>query len=229
MTTQSATRTHTPGVIRSRGLTLVVAALGFVGFYLSTEVALGSLASTSLPLPTDPVAHARDWFASNQQAAVVMGLLQVLSVACLATFVWALHDSMSTTAQRTATARARPWGWLAVGLMVASSALAWLMAALAPTSSLDTVAVLRTANFIAGGTGHVLALGVFAVLAGRVPGMTRPLRVLGYVAAVPAVLSLLSLVVWQAAAFILLGRLVCMVWTISAAISLTRQGRRNPR
>jgi hypothetical protein len=134
MTTQSATRTHTPGVIRSRGLTLVVAALGFVGFYLSTEVALGSLASTSLPLPTDPVAHARDWFASNQQAAVVMGLLQVLSVACLATFVWALHDSMSTTAQRTATARARPWGWLAVGLMVASSALAWLMAALAPTS-----------------------------------------------------------------------------------------------
>jgi len=46
--------------------------------------------------------------------------------------------------------------------------------------------------------------------------------VLGYVAAVPAVLSVVSLVWFQSAAFILLGRLLCMIWTISAAVSVTR-------
>ncbi len=60
------------------------------------------------------------------------------------------------------------------------------------------------------------------MLAYRMPGFGKPIPVLGYVAAVPAVLSVVSLVWFQSAAFILLGRLLCMIWTISAAVSVTR-------
>jgi hypothetical protein len=54
------------------------------------------------------------------------------------------------------------------------------------------------------------------------PGFGKPVRVLAYVAVVPAVLSLSSLFFFQGAAFILLGRLLCMIWTVSAAVSVTR-------
>jgi len=105
--------------------------------------------------------------------------------------------------------------------MALSSALSFALAALAPTASLDVVSTLRTANFIAGGTAHVLALGLFALLASRIPGYGRGVRVLAWVAAVPAVASLVSLIVFEGAALILLGRLLCMVWVVVAAVTAT--------
>ena len=48
---------------------------------------------------------------------------------------------------------------------------------------------------------------------------------LSVVALVACLLSLSSLFVFQGAAFILLGRLLCMVWAISAGVSLTRRMR----
>ena len=48
------------------------------------------------------------------------------------------------------------------------------------------------------------------------------------VAAVPAVLSVVSLLWFPASILILLGRLLCMIWTISAAVSVTRRGRARP-
>jgi hypothetical protein len=39
----------------------------------------------------------------------------------------------------------------------------------------------------------------------------------------PAIVSVTSLVWFQGAAFILLGRLLCMVWVIAAAVSATRR------
>jgi hypothetical protein len=73
----------------------------------------------------------------------------------------------------------------------------------------------------------VFALGVFVLLASRTPGFGKPVRVLAYVAAVPALLSVVSLVWFQGAVFILLGRLLCMVWAVSAAVSSIR--RLSPR
>ncbi len=205
-----------------RGYGLIAAAAVFVLLYLATDFVTPSLASSSLPLPNDPVGEARAWFADNQLAAVMMGVTQLLSVLGLAAFATGLPGVAGTRAQTEVAERARPWGLLAVALMMLSSVLAWLLAALAPSASVDTVSMLRTANFIAGGTAHVLALGIFVWLASRMPGFGKPVRVLAWVAVVPAVLSLTSLLFFQGAAFILVGRLLCMIWTVSAAVSVTR-------
>jgi hypothetical protein len=205
-----------------RGYGLIAAAAVFVLLYLATDFVTPNLASSSLPLPNDPVGEARAWYADNQLAAVMMGVTQFLSVLGLAAFATRLPGVAGTPAQAEAAERARPWGLLAVSLMMLSCVLAWLLAALAPSVSVDTVSMLRTSNFIAGGTAHVLALGIFVWLASRMPGFGKPVRVLAWVAVVPAVLSLSSLLFFQGAAFILLGRLLCMIWTVSAAVSVTR-------
>lgn len=205
-----------------RGYGLIVAAAVFVLLYLATDFVTPSLASSSLPLPNDPVGEARAWFADNQLAAVMMGVTQLLSVLGLAAFATGLPRVAGTRSQTEVAERARPWGLLAVALMMLSSVLAWLLAAVAPSASVDTVSMLRTANFMAGGTAHVLALGIFVWLASRMPGFGKPVRVLAWVAVVPAVLSLTSLLFFQGAAFILVGRLLCMIWTVSAAVSVTR-------
>lgn len=209
------------------GPALIAAAIGFLVLYLSNDFVVPNLASSALPLPNAPVEEVRAWFAENQLAAVTTGVVQALSVACLAGFVIGLRRIATAAGQATAAARASRWGLAAVGLMMAASGLAWLLAGLAPSASLDTVSVLRSANFIAGGTAHVLTLGVFVVLASRLPGMTKSIRVLAYVAAVPAVLSVASLFFFQGAVFILLGRLLCMVATISAAVSVARRLSKN--
>ena len=99
--------------------------------------------------------------------------------------------------------------------MVLSSAASWLLTAVASDASLDTVSVLRTLSFIAGGTAHVVALGVDVWLASRGGGFGRGVRGLAWVALVVSVASLVSLVVYEGAALILLGRLLCMIWTVS--------------
>lgn len=224
MTTQNSLarqpqRLHRKAVGRS----LVLAAIGFVLLYLATDFVVSSLASSALPLPDAPVSEARSWFADNQPAAVMLGLCQLLSVGCLAVYV-ARFRHVAAPERAAAIRVARTWGFVAVAAMALSSAAAWLLAGIAPSASLDTVSAVRTTNFVAGGTAHVLALGLFVVLAARMPGFGRAVRVLGYVAAGVSVLSLISLVWFEGAAFILLGRLLCMVWTISAAVSVARRG-----
>jgi hypothetical protein len=202
---------------------LILAAVGFLVLYLGTDFVTSALASAPLPLPDAPAETARAWFADNQLAAVTIGVFQFLSVACLAVFVTWLRRTATTARQAAAAAVASRFGLGAVALMMLASVFAWLLATLAPSASLDAVSVLRTANFIAGGTAHVLALGLFVLLASRIPGFGKGVRVFGYVAAVPAVLSVVSLGWSQGAALILLGRLLCMIWTICAGLSVTRR------
>ena len=203
--------------------TLIAFALGFVLLYLSVDFVVPNLASSALPLPDAPAEEARRWFADNPSATVWIGILQLLSVACLAGFAITLRRTAATADQVAAARKATPWALLAVACMALSSLLSWLLAAFASTASLDTVAALRTANFIAGGTAHVVALGVFVLLASRIPGFGKAIRVFAVVAAVPAIASLVSLVWYEGAVLILLGRLLCMIWTISAAVSVTRR------
>lgn len=205
------------------GPTLILAAICFPLLYLAADFVVPNLASSALPLPSAPLEEARAWFAENQLAATVLAACQFLSVSALAAFVIRLRRLAPDTARST------PWGLAAAALMMLASVFMWLLAALAPAASLDLVSVLRTGNFIAGGTAHVLALGVFAALVARLPATSRPIRVLGYVAAVPAVLSVVSLVWFQGAALILLGRLLCMVWLVIAGVALVRALRREQR
>lgn len=223
--TSQQTASPATGVSRSGrpGSALILGAVGFVLLYLISDLVVPNLASSAMPLPNAAVEQTRAWFADNQLAAVMIAACQFLSVACLAVFVTQFGRSAAGSGDAESVARATPWGTAAVTMMMLASVLAWLLAALAPEATLGVVSTLRTANFVTGGAAHVLTLGVFVLLASRLAGVSRPVRVLGYVAAVPCVLSILSFVWWQAAALILLGRLLCMAWTISAAVSLTRR------
>jgi hypothetical protein len=202
---------------------LLAGSIGFLLLYLSVDFVAPNMASGPLPLPDAPAAEVRDWYAGNPGAAVTMGVCQLLSVLCLAVFVQGLGRAAVSPGHGRAAARSRPWGYGAVALMAASSVLSWVLAGVASSASLDTVSVLRTANFVTGGTAHVAALGVFVLLASRTPGFGKGVRGFAWVVAVPAVASVISLVVFQGAALILLGRLLGMVWTISAAAVATRR------
>jgi hypothetical protein len=205
---------------------LVVFAIGFLVLYLGSDFFVPNLASGSMPLPNAPAGQTQAWFADNPAAAVLLGVCQLLSVTCLGVFAVLLRRTASTPAQVTTARRATPWALIAVCGMALSSLLAWILAAAAPSASLGTVAALRTASFIAGGTAHVVALGIFVLLAARIPGFGKAVRVFAVVAATPALVSLVSLVWFQGALFILLGRLLCMVWVICAAVSATRRSAR---
>lgn len=222
--TSHDTDTRIAGAIgRAGGALPIAAACGFALFFVIGILVTPTLASSALPLPNAPADEARTWFVENQLAAIMTGVLQVLSGAWLAVFVTRVKRIACTPEQMVAVSRATPWGLVAVALVVLSSVFAWVLVALAPTASVETVAMLRTANFISGGTGHVVTLGVFALLASRIPGMTQLVRVLAYVAAVPAVLSLSPLIAFQGASFVLVGRLLCMIWIIAAAVSVVRR------
>lgn len=226
MTTDEDVRS-TPGQRNRRGLAvgLLAAALGFVLIYLSVDFIAPKFADSSLPLPNAPAAEAKAWYAANPTSAVLTGILQLLSVSCLAAFATLLTRTARSAHEVRALTTARAWGLAAVGCMLVSSVLSWLLAATADSASVGTVGALRTANFIAGGTAHVVALGLFVAVAAKGAGVGRKLRIFSLVAAVPAVASLVSLAVFEGAVLILLGRLLCMIWTIAAAVSLGRRLR----
>ncbi|MDR3036208.1 MAG: hypothetical protein LBV78_24465 [Kitasatospora sp.] len=204
------------------GWRLIAAATGFVVFYLTTAF-LPNLAASPLPLPDDPAGQARAWYVGNGSAAGLIGVAQFLSVVCLGVFVGGLVKVSGTARQRTAARTARPWGLVAVVLMTLSSVSGWLLTGVAADTSLSTVSALRTANFVTGGTTHVLALGIFVLLASRIPGFGKTVRVLARVAAVPALVSVVSLVWFNGSVFILLGRLLCMIWIVVAAVTVNRR------
>src|SRR4051812_8964741 len=156
---------------------LILGSVGFVLLYLCTDVMTSKLASSALPLPNVPAEEARAWFAANPGAAVMMGVCQLLSVACLAAAVYGLRLAATGRRQAAACRRARPWGLAAVALMACSSVLTWVLAAVAPTASAGVAGALRTASFITGGTAHVVTLGLFVLLASRIPGFGKVLRV----------------------------------------------------
>lgn len=203
--------------VTRRATVLVAAAVGFVVFYLLVSVVSSALASSALPLPNDAASKTRDWYADNQLAATAASVLQLLSVCCLAVFGAVLTNARWP----------RVLAFAAAGAMAVSCVLSWSLAAVAPSASVATVSVLRTANFIAGGTAHVVLLGIFALMASRSSDFGRPIKVFAIVAAVVAVLSLSSLVWFNGSVFILVGRLLCMAWVVCAAVSAAWKASRS--
>lgn len=223
MANTKVTSVSAPG--RGRvGLALAGAA-GYVLTYLVSDPISSSFASGPAPQPNVSGEVMRAWIIENSLASAVQAGMMLLSVAFLALFVGAV-----AAITRPVGGSARQWatgaGVAAVAGMVVSCALGWVLAALASDMTPDTVTMVRTANFIAGGTAHVAFLGLFALAASRVPGMSKPVRVFAIVLAVIAVGSLLSLAFYYAAILILAGRLLGMIWCVVAAISLARRSKR---
>jgi hypothetical protein len=105
--------------------------------------------------------------------------------------------------------------------------------ALIPVSTggdLALVGTLRTLNFLSGGTLHMASLGLFvgaaSLAARRARALPRWIIWWGIVQAVVSILSLASLLVFPAALFILLGRMMGFVWSIAVGLMLAFGRRR---
>lgn len=224
MSTSSAIHDNVAGRRSARrpAVLALVGAIVFVGCYLLVDVVKGAVETSSQPLPNDPDNDIYRYLVDNSAAVAMTAGMQLLSMVGLLLFIingrggLALPDDSRVN-------RGHAAGLLAVVAMTVSVALSMVLAATASTMSVGTAVTLNTASFIAGGVTHVVCLGIFALLTSRAH-TSRPVRIVGVVAAVPALLSLISLVWFYGSAFILLGRLLCMAWSITTAVSLVRGG-----
>ena len=199
-------------------------ALAFVACYLAVDLVAARVATAPLPLPGAPADEVYAYMTGNAPAVALTALCQLASVAGLLVFVLATRRALDPAGDDRRLHWAQLAGVGAVLLMVASSVLGLVLAATAPTLPVDTVVALRTANFLTGGVLHVMGLGVVVGLT-RTAFPGRGIRVLGVIAAVPALLAVASLAWFYASVLILLGRLLCMVWTVAAGVALIRRAR----
>ncbi len=203
----------------------VLAPAGFLAAYLAVGPVSGALADRELPLPGTSPAVVAEYFAANPAAVGATAALQVVSVLCFAVFVAGIAPAL-----RAAGATWVPVaGYLSVAAMVVSSALAVTLAVLVPSLDEGMVEVLRQGSFYAGGLANVVLLGVFVIGSAHVLGQASlfgaPTRWFGMVAGGLAVLALLSLGIYYANAFLPVGRVLSMVWTIVAGIVVYRRVR----
>ncbi|MCW3840517.1 hypothetical protein ONA70_10460 [Micromonospora yasonensis] len=203
----------------------LVGAATFLLAYLTVNIATRVLSSDAMPLPGVPKAEVYEYFRTNTSSSLAIGVLQGLSVLGLAVVVagrltGAGSDGISAGSRRRRWALAA--GIVAVLSMALSALLSVVLGIVAPGGSVDTVVTLRDLSFVLGGVVHVVALGVFVWLVSRARGWTRPVRVFGVAAAVPAMLSVVSAVWFYGSVLLPVGRLLCMAWVVAAGISLLR-------
>jgi hypothetical protein len=216
-----------PGFARSRTTSRVgagvLAPIGFLGAYLAVGPVAGAFADRELPLPGSPASEVAAFYAANPTAVGLTAGLQVVSVACFAVFVAALASALRAAGA----AWLPPVGYLSAAAMVVSSALSGTLATIASSAGDTTVTVLRQASFYAGGVANVVLLGVFvfgsALVLGRERLFGKPTRWFGFVAGTLATLSVLSLAIYYANAFLPVGRVLSMVWAVVAGVVVYRR------
>lgn len=228
MSTSSHVHDHVEGTRSARrpAVLTLLGAVVFVGCYLLVDVVKGALETGSQPLPNDPDNEIYRYLVDNSAAVAMTAGMQLLSMAGLLLLVINGRRALALPAD-SRIRRGHLAGLLAVAAMTVSVALNMVLAATASTMSAGTAVTLSTAGFIAGGVTHVVCLGIFVLLTSRVH-TSRLVRIVGVVAAVPALLSLISLVWFYGSALILLGRLLCMIWTVTTGVSLVRGKHRAP-
>lgn len=204
----------------------VAAGVAFLVFYLLVSPVSGVLADRSLPLPTAPAEELLAFYAANSPAVVVAAALQALSVLALGVVV----GVVATTVIRSAPDKARQLrmvGLLSVAAMLVSALLSVTTAVVAQSGNAAAVEALRMVSFYAGGVVHVGTLGLFVGLATRTlraqGSIGRSVMVLGYVAGALALLSITSLVFYYANAFLPVGRVLSMIWTVAAGVAIGRR------
>lgn len=207
----------------------IAAGLGFLVLYLLVSPVSGALADRGLPLPTASAEEQQAYAAANPTAIASAAALQTLSVLCFAVVVGVVVVTVRRTAPRRA-GQLQTVGTVSVVAMLVSALVSVAIAVMADSSSADTILTLRTAGFVAGGVGNVATLGLFVVLASKAlreaGSVGRGVLVLGYVAGGLAMLSLTSLVFYYANAFLPLGRLLSMIWTVAVGVTMARRSRR---
>ena len=200
----------------------ITGAAVFLVAYLAVSFAGSALSDRSLPLPDAPAADVAAYYSANPAAAagcrVAAGRLR-LRVRRLRPCRCPDLGFGPSAARRLTSVSV-----VSVLAMLVSCALTVVLTIVAASASLDTVQVLRLGSFYAGGVANVVTLGIFVFAAAKaLAGLVgSPTRWFGYVAGTLAMLSVLSLVFYYASVFLPVGRVLCMVWTVVAAVVVTR-------
>lgn len=215
MTALTPTRDRPVTPSGARTAALLGGAIVFPASYLAVD----AVADTSaLPKPDAAAAEVYRYVVDNASNVAMTGVMQLISVAGLAVFVHSVRRVIGSSG------RLR-WGhtagFVAVAAMCVSVLASFAMALFAADLSVGDVSTIRTVGFITGGVAHVVALGAYVWMT-REGHPSRGVRIFGLIAAVPAFLSVSSLLFYYGNAFILVGRLLCMVWVVACAIALVR-------
>jgi hypothetical protein len=117
-------------------------------------------------------------------------------------------------------------GFGAMGMLMLSALSGWSATRPGIAEASGAVQVLQALSFAGGGPGFVAPLGLFlagvSVTAGLHRLIPRWLMGLGIFVAVACELATLTLVVWNAAYFIPVGRFLGVVWMIGVAFTLPK-------
>lgn len=206
----------------------------FAVLFLSSQTVAGLFATGSAPLPDAAAAEIAAYHAENQLAAVVLSTFHAVAALVLLVFVRPMVTLVRGAAgnRPVLSTVAAVAGVLAAASLFASAVLGLTLALFASGWELGTVAGVRMANFYTGGVVHVVSLGGFvgaaALATVRPAALPKGIRISGWVAAVPALLSVLSVPVYMASVFLPVGRILCMVWCVLAGIAVL-VGVRRPR
>ncbi len=216
------------------GRSLALSGLLFVALFIVGLVLVGVLATSPFPMPNAPVAQTADFYEETAAALLAGGVLQVLSAVALLVFARYVAVFVSRVADggdglaRTVSGS----GALAAAFLLASAVFSGTLVLVAGGGEPSLVGTMRYANFVAGGTLHVAALGLFvgsaSIAARRTKALPRWVFWLGILAAAFATLSLAPLALYLATPLIPLGRLLCSVWCVAVGILLALGGRPEP-
>jgi hypothetical protein len=114
-------------------------------------------------------------------------------------------------------------------LLMLSALCGWSVTRPGIAEANGAVSILQALSFAGGGPGFVVPFGLFvagvSITAGLHRLIPRWLMWLGVLIAVACELASLTLVVWNAAYFIPVGRFVSVVWMIGVAVTLPTSRR----
>lgn len=229
-TVESRDGVSAPGT-QSMALTGLASAVAFIGIIFVS----GVLFSTEIPRPDAPVAETQQFFVDNaaivQAGALVRVVAAVLLVAFCAIATGVVRRVDSHSAGMAAAVIAG--GTLTAVFGTLSVLFALALPTEEATASLTTTDALRQLNFLTGGAGYTVWLGLVAgplcLVLRRAGALPSWLATAGLVSATFAFLSPVSLVADPALLFIPLGRfsslLVVAAVSVLMATGRVRAGR----
>lgn len=211
------TPTERPVVPASARRTALAGAIVFPASYFLVDVVANP---GKIPMPDATADEVYNYAVTHASSVALTGVMQLISVIGLAVFVHSVRRVIGSDGRK---GWGHTAGFAAVTMMCLSVLTMFGSALFAADMSAGTVSTIRTVGFITGGVAHVLALGAYVWLT-REGHPAKGVRIFGMVAAVPAFLSITSLLFFYGNAFILIGRILCMVWVVVAAVALVRAG-----
>ncbi|MFC7308683.1 hypothetical protein ACFQVC_31260 [Streptomyces monticola] len=192
---------------------LFLGGAGFAGLFLGGMGLAGLLGTGVYPSPLDSEAAAASYFAANGSAVLAQGVAHLFAGVALAVFASALGNGRAS-----AVGWARVAGWAAAVAVAVSGLVNATIAVLGTTG--DSLHTLHYLSFLAGGQIHVPLLGVLVAAGARAYAGSTPrwTTVPGVVAAVLAVLSLVSFAIEDALLLLPLGRFTSILWIVITVV-----------